>query len=111
MEDSRILVTGGAGFIGANLANQLAADNDVIVVDNEYLGTDSNLNEEVEFVQASVVEEGLPTDVDIVYHLAALSSYAMHEDDPQQGARVNIEGFVNDVEQARADGCETVVYA
>ena len=111
MEDSRILVTGGAGFIGANLANQLAAENEVIVVDNENLGTDSNLNDEVEFVQASVVEEGLPTDVDVVYHLAALSSYAMHEDDPQQGARVNVEGFVNVVEQARKDGCETVVYA
>jgi UDP-glucose 4-epimerase len=111
MQDNQILVTGGAGFIGANLANQLAAENEVIVVDNEYLGTDSNLNEEVEFVQASVVEDGLPTDVDVVYHLAALSSYAMHEDDPQQGARVNVEGFVNVVEQAREDGCETVVYA
>ena len=53
----------------------------------------------------------MPTNVDVVYHLAALSSYAMHEDDPQQGARVNVEGFVNVVEQAREDGCETVVYA
>ena len=35
----------------------------------------------------------------------------MHEDDPQTGARVNVEGFVNVVEQARKDGCETVVYA
>jgi UDP-glucose 4-epimerase len=46
-----------------------------------------------------------------VFHLAALSSYAMHEADPQRGARVNVEGFVNVVEQARRDGCETVVYA
>ena len=35
----------------------------------------------------------------------------MHEDDPQQGARVNVEGFVNTVDQARRDGCDTVVYA
>jgi UDP-glucose 4-epimerase len=35
----------------------------------------------------------------------------MHEDDPQRGARVNVEGFVNTVEQAREDGCDTVVYA
>jgi UDP-glucose 4-epimerase len=40
-----------------------------------------------------------------------MSSYAMHEDDPRQGARVNVEGFVNVVDQARADGCDTVAYA
>jgi UDP-glucose 4-epimerase len=35
----------------------------------------------------------------------------MHEENPRHGARVNVEGFVNVVEQARQDGCETVVYA
>jgi len=35
----------------------------------------------------------------------------MHEDNPTKGARVNVEGFVNVVEQARDDGCDTVVYA
>lgn len=35
----------------------------------------------------------------------------MHEDHPAMGARVNVEGFVNTVEQARQDGCETIVYA
>jgi Nucleoside-diphosphate-sugar epimerases len=83
----------------------------VIVVDNEYLGIESNLDESIEFVNTSVTEDDLPTDVDIVYHLAALSSYAMHEKNPQKGARVNVEGFVNIVEQARQDGCDTVVYA
>jgi len=112
MQGNRVLVTGGAGFIGSNLANHLATDNDVIAVDDCYLGTPENLSEKVEFVERSVVDEDLPTDgVDVVFHLAALSSYAMHEDDPTRGARVNVEGFVNTVDQARADGCESVVYA
>lgn len=111
MQDCRVLVTGGAGFIGSNLANQLAERNDVVALDDGYLGTPENLNDAVEFVDASVLDADLPTDVDVVFHLAALSSYAMHEDDPCRGARVNVEGFVNVVEQARQDGCDTVVYA
>jgi Nucleoside-diphosphate-sugar epimerases len=111
MQNQRVLITGGAGFIGSNLANHLVEDNDVVVVDDLYLGIEENLVDDVEFIEKSVVESELPTDVDVVYHLAALSSYAMHEDDPQTGARVNVEGFVNVVEQARNDGCETVVYA
>ncbi|MFB6172207.1 MAG: NAD-dependent epimerase/dehydratase family protein [Haloarculaceae archaeon] len=111
MQDKRVLVTGGAGFIGSNLANRLAADNEVVAVDDLYLGTPANVDDAVEFVEASVLDDDLPTDVDVVFHLAALSSYAMHEDDPVAGARVNVEGFVNTVDQARQDGCDTVVYA
>ncbi|WP_336344014.1 NAD-dependent epimerase/dehydratase family protein [Halalkalicoccus ordinarius] len=111
MNGRRILVTGGAGFIGSNLANHLARENDVIALDDCYLGTPENLDDDVEFRNASVLDEDLPTDVDCVFHLAALSSYAMHEDDPTTGVRVNVEGFVNTVEQAREDGCDTVVYA
>ena len=111
MQGKRVLVTGGAGFIGSNLANHLAADNDVVALDDGYLGTPTNLDNDVEFVEASVLDDDLPVAVDVVFHLAALSSLQMHEDDPQRGARVNVEGFVNTVEQARQAGCETVVYA
>lgn len=111
MEDQRVLVTGGAGFIGANLANRLAERNDVVALDDGSLGTRANLDPAVDFRERSVLEDDLPTDVDAVFHLAALSSYGMHEDDPRQGARVNVEGFVNVVEQARTDGCKRVVYA
>ncbi|WP_423746403.1 NAD-dependent epimerase/dehydratase family protein (plasmid) [Haladaptatus sp. SPP-AMP-3] len=111
MHGKRVLVTGGAGFIGSNLANHLAEANDVIAIDDGYLGTEENLDEAVEFHERSVLEDDLPTDVDVVFHLAALSSYAMHEENPTKGVRVNVEGFVNTVEQARKDGCDTVVYA
>jgi len=112
MDGKRVLVTGGAGFIGSNLANSLADDNDVIAIDDLYLGTPENLDDAVEFHDASVLDDDLPTEgVDVVFHLAALSSYKMHEENPTKGARVNIEGFVNTVEQARNDGCDTVVYA
>ena len=111
MEDRRVLVTGGAGFIGSNLANTLALDNDVVALDNGYLGTPDNLDDGVEYVEADVLDDGLPTDVDVVFHLAALSSRQMLEENPREGARVNIEGFVNVVEQAYADGCDTIVYA
>ena len=111
MENQRVLVTGGGGFIGANLANKLAENNDVVALDDGYLGTPENVSEDVEYVEQSVLDDDLPTDVDVVFHLAALSSYAMHEDNPTHGARVNVEGFVNTVEQARDDGCDTIVYA
>jgi UDP-glucose 4-epimerase len=114
MHGKTILVTGGAGFVGSNLANHLAADNDVIALDDGYLGTPENLDERVEFVEASVLNDDLPTDVDVVFHLAAVSSLTMHEgstDALRRGARVNVEGFVNTVDRARRDGCDTVVYA
>jgi UDP-glucose 4-epimerase len=114
MDEKRVLVTGGAGFIGSNLANHLSADNDVIAVDDCYLGTPENLNDEVEFVEASVLDDDLPTDVDVLFHLAALSSLTMHEeslDGLRRGCRINVEGFANTVEQARQEGCDTVVYA
>lgn len=111
MEGQRVLVTGGAGFIGSNLANQLGGTNEVIAIDDCSLGTPENLDPTIEFHEASVLDEGLPTDVDVVFHLAALSSYGMCEAEPTRSVRINVEGFVNVVEQARTNGCETVVYA
>lgn len=111
MNGRRVLITGGSGFIGSNLANHLVSENDVHVVDNGYLGTAENLDPAVEYHDRSVLEADLPTDVDVLFHLAALSSYQMHEESPVEGAQVNVDGFVNTVHQAREDGCETVVYA
>jgi len=109
VRQKKILITGGTGFVGSNLANHLAKDNVVIVLDNGYLGTSDNLDDEVTYSNKSVLDDTLPTDVDVVFHLAALSSYEMHETEPSKGARVNVEGFVNTVEQAKNRSCRKVL--
>jgi UDP-glucose 4-epimerase len=111
MEGKRVLVTGGAGFIGSNLANSLADRNEVIALDDLSFGVSENLNDDVTLVDRSVLADEIPADVDVLVHLAALSSREMLEDNPREGARVNVEGFVNTIEQVHANGCDTVVYA
>jgi UDP-glucose 4-epimerase len=102
-------LTGGAGFIGSNPGNRLREDNDVVAVNDTYSGDRDDLDRAVIFVEASVFEDDYP--VDVVFHLAALSSQNIHENDPQRGCHVNVEGFVNTVERARKAGYNTVVYA
>lgn len=122
-EELKYVVTGGAGFIGSNVVNSLLEDgHDVVVIDNCYLGDWENIDrskmrragQEVTLIEESVVDglsEEMFEDAEAVFHFAALSSLTMHQDDPQEGCRVNVEGFVNVMEYARRAGVEDVVYA
>lgn len=115
----RALVTGGAGFIGSNIVERLVEkDVEVVVLDDLYLGTEDNLSEvrdEIEFIEGSVLDEEKVKEavqgVDVVFHQAARSSSPMHKDNPAEGARVNVEGFVNVAEASVAEEVEKIVYA
>lgn len=115
----RVLVTGGAGFIGSNLVEELVEEgNEVVVLDDLFLGDESNLSEveeEIEFIHGSVLDEEALDEamqgVDTVFHLAARSSSPMHKENPAEGARVNVEGFVRTVERAKEEEVEKIVYA
>ncbi|MDY6768728.1 MAG: SDR family NAD(P)-dependent oxidoreductase [Candidatus Nanohaloarchaea archaeon] len=114
----KALVTGGCGFIGSNLAVELVEQgHEVVVLDDMYLGTRENLaavEDEVEIVEGDVRD--LETvadccdDVDVVFHNAARSSAPMHVEQPVEGAAVNINGFINVMEEARENDFR-VVYA
>lgn len=116
----KALVTGGAGFIGSNIAEELVEkDVQVVVLDNLYLGTKNNLKEiedQIKFIEGSVndketVKKALKG-CDTVFHQAAKSSAPMHNEDPENGAKVNINGFINVVEAAKnEESMEKVVYA
>ena len=96
----RVLVTGGAGFIGANLCRELAARpeiGDVIALDDLSTGSAENLRGvRAELVEGSILDRGLLTDIvdaaDAVIHLAALPSVPRSLVDPLRTHEVNATG-------------------
>lgn len=118
--DSHCLVTGGAGFIGSNLAEALACDGaQVTVLDDLSTGRETNLEplyeRGVEFVRGSILDERLLaktfTDVDYVFHQAAFVSVPRSLVEPGLCNEVNIIGTLRVLEAARQAGVKKVVYA
>lgn len=115
----KALVTGGAGFIGSNITEMLVEQGvDVVVLDDLYLGEEGNLSEvrdQIKFIEGTVLDtekvEEAVEGCDVVFHQAARSSSPMHKENPAEGARVNVEGFVNVCEAAIEEDVEKVVYA
>lgn len=113
----KILVTGGAGFIGSNLANRLAesSENEIIALDDLSLGVTSNLSDRVCFVRGSVKDPQLMLDLtrgcDYVFHDAAKSSSPMFKDAPSHGVDVNAIGFMTVMEASRRSGVKKVIFA
>jgi UDP-glucose 4-epimerase len=105
----RAVVTGGAGFIGANLVDALLArDDEVTVVDNLASGKRENLNADARFVEADIRDEGLELDGDVVFHLAAQADVNTSVQRPLYDADVNVRGTVNVLEAARRSGAQVV---
>jgi nucleoside-diphosphate-sugar epimerase len=117
MERVKALVTGGAGFIGSNLAHALAErGNDVRVLDNFSTGNRANL----EGLDVEVVEGELRSyervhaatrGVEVVYHLGALGSVPRSVQDPLTSNAVNVEGTLNVLLAARDEGVRRVVFS
>jgi UDP-glucose 4-epimerase len=116
----RVLVTGGAGFIGANLCSSLAANSAVsglVALDDLSTGKKENLADlaGVELVEGSILDEALLDalfeDVDSVVHLAARPSVPRSLADPMATHRVNVTGTMEVLEAARRHGRPQVVFA
>jgi nucleoside-diphosphate-sugar epimerase len=113
------LVTGGAGFIGSNLVDELLRrEHRVRVLDNLSTGRPENLaavRERIDFFNADIcdLETIRPcfAGVDYVIHLAALPSVPRSVADPLSANRVNIEGTLNVLLAAREAGVKRVVFA
>ena len=109
----RILVTGGAGFIGSNVADVfVAAGHRVTVLDNLSSGKRAQVPAAAEFVEADVGSPEAATVVregrfDAICHLAAQIDVRKSVTDPQFDARVNILGALNVLEAVRAAGATT----
>lgn len=112
----KLAITGGAGFIGSNLAEALADKNEVIIIDDLSTGKLENL----EGLNARLVEGNIAdlqllnrtfSDVDCVFHLAAIASVQKSVEDPICTNQVNIAGTLNVLQAARDAGVRRVVFA
>ena len=101
----RVLITGGAGFIGSHLADALAQRDDyVIVLDNLSTGDRNNLPDSVQFIQGDVrnPNELAPIfagGVDVVLHIAGQASIRLSFQDPANDLDVNTIGTINVIQQ------------
>ena len=102
----RILVTGGAGFVGSNLCEKLLNDgNYVICLDNFFTGSKANVekfanNSNFELVNHDVTDEYL-NDVDQIYNLACPASPPHYQYDPIKTMKTSVLGIINMLELAK----------
>lgn len=121
IRNQRVLVTGGAGFIGSNLCEDLLSNNnDVICLDNFSTGRRENVepflsNDKFTLIEADIrslesCHEAMQN-IDIVLHQAALGSVPRSLNDPIATNEVNITGFLNVLVAARDAEVKRFVYA
>lgn len=113
---AKILVTGGAGFIGSNFSNMMAEKgHDVTAFDNLSLGKQENLSDKVNFVQGDVnKEEDLMRageDFDYIVHLAASSSAPMFAADMYWAYQNNISGHIRVMQYAKKTNVKKMLFA
>ena len=112
----KILVTGGAGFIGSNVVDgYIRAGHEVLILDNLYTGKRFNVNPQARFYEldirspeaAEVIVREKP---DVLNHHAAQMSVPASVTDPGFDADVNIKGFLNLMEAAVKSGVKKVIF-
>jgi len=109
MRRKRVLVTGGAGFLGSHLCEKLLSlGHDVICLDNYYTGTRANIrhllsNPYFELIRHDVTVPIL-LEVDQIYNLACPASPVHYQQDPVKTIRTNIQGAINMLDLALNTG-------
>jgi len=113
----KVLVTGGAGFIGSHIVDALVKEgSEVVIVDDLSNGSTVNVNSAAKLIPISILSEELgrvfmEEKPDVVIHEAAQTSVTRSLRDPVFDAKVNILGSVNLLEQCVAFGVKKIIYA
>lgn len=113
----KVMVTGGAGFIGSHIVDLLVKEgNEVIVVDNLVTGKKENINLQAKFYELDILDPQLEKIMqseapEIIIHLAALVYVQQSLQKPLEDGKVNVLGTLNILRLARSYGVKKVIYA
>ena len=118
MKNKKILVTGGLGFIGSHIVDELIEENEVIVVDNKSAGKVENLkypqHENLEIIEKDLNDvdlEKLLNGIDYIFHLAAMASVPLSIENPIKCNEVNIDATVKLLVAAKNNNVKKVVFS
>jgi UDP-glucose 4-epimerase len=112
-----VLLTGGAGFIGSNIADAyIKKGHRVIILDNLHSGRKENLNNGCKFINADIFSDDLEKllagfEIEVINHHAANIDLRKSVTDPVYDARININGTLNILEFAKKRNIRKIVYA
>ncbi len=116
----RILITGGAGFIGSHLVDRLIDSHEVVVLDDLSAGTIENLQLHLEKDNFNFIRGSITNDEDIrraiqgvstVYHFAAQPDVKLSVKDPMRDFEINVVGSMKLLEAMRTNDIPTIVFA
>jgi len=116
---NKVLITGGAGFIGSNLADELIRQGArVSIIDNFVTGFRENLDEiagDFDFVEGDINDDGALKkaleNVEIIFHQAALPSVPRSVENPKETHEACVNGTFNLLAKAKESGVKRVIYA
>lgn len=109
-ENSHVLVTGGAGFLGSNLCERLIeSGHSVLCLDNFYTGSKENLTRLISNPKFKVIEHNIcePIDIEVnaIFHLACPASPVHYQREPIETTKTSVLGALNVLELARKNRC------
>lgn len=118
MKNKKILITGGAGFIGSHIANELINDNEITIIDNLSTGNIKNLNDpehdNLEFIHEDLCKTNLDditSRTDYIFHLAAMASVPLSVEKPVECNEINVNTTIKLLKSAVDNDVKKIVFS
>ena len=118
MNDKKILITGGLGFIGSYIADELIDENEVLIIDNKSTGKVENLqninHENLTLIEKDLNDadlDDLLTDVDYVFHLAAMASVPLSIENPLECVENNMYATIKLINACKNNNVKKIIFS
>ncbi len=118
MKNKKILITGGAGFIGSHIVDDLINDNEITIIDNLTTGSIKNLkypeHENLNFIEGDIREinfDDFTSGTDYIFHLAAMASVPLSVEKPMECNDINVNSTVKLLKSAVDNDVKKIVFS